>query len=140
MLLTTDEVRARGELIFAALNERDFDTIASLDFFDNERSEFHSAISDTEGGTYVGLDGLRDWARATDEVWEDFSIEQLRLEQADDRRWVVELRNRGRGRGSGIPIDLHTAQIWSFDANGVLVRNESFTDVREAFEAAGVPY
>lgn len=73
-------------------------------------------------------------------MWEDFSIEQLRLEQADDRRWVVELRNRGRGRGSGIPIDLHTAQIWSFDANGVLVRNESFTDVREAFEAAGVPY
>ena len=123
-----------------ALNARDFDRIGSFDFFDNEASEFNSAISHAEGETFIGLDGLRAWARAVDDVWEGYRIHLVRIERADDLRAVAELRNTGTARGSGIPLNIYTAQIWHFDADGLFIRNNSYTDVREGFAAAGVPY
>jgi hypothetical protein len=127
--------------MIAALNARDFDAIGSLEWFDNERSEFNSAISSAEGETYIGLEGLRRWARAIDEAWEGFHVHVVRIEPVDGLRAVAELRNTGTARASGIPLDMKTAQIWTFDEeDGTFLRNDSYTDPRQGFEAAGVPY
>ena len=56
---------------------------------------------------------MREWGRNVDETWEDFRVELLRVEPAPDGRVVVEL---------------HVA------------RNDSFSDARDAFAAAGVPH
>lgn len=139
--LTLEEIRANGAALVEALNARDFDAFVGYDFFDEEHSEFNSAIAASEGETYLGVEGLRAWARNVDETWTDFRLELLRIEPAaDEDRVVVEMRATGTARASGVPLDIHTGQVWHWDERGVFARNDSFSDPREAFEAAGVPY
>ncbi len=140
MALTIEEIRAQVEQLVSALNARDFDAIAATPLFDPEASEFNSVISASEGETYRGIDGLREWARNIDETWDGFHIELQRLEPAGERRVVVEYRATGTAKASGVPLDIHTGQVWTFDDDWVLIRNDSFSDPRDAFEAAGVPY
>ena len=140
MPLSLEEVRAKGALIVEALNARDFDALAGFDFFDNEHSEFNSTIAASEGETYLGVEGMRAWARNVDETWDDFRIELLRIEPAGEGRVVVELRTTGVAKVSGIPLDMNTGQVWYWDERGIFARNDSYTHAQEAFEAAGVPY
>jgi ketosteroid isomerase-like protein len=44
---------------------------------------------------------------------------------------------RGRGRASGVPVELHFAQVWSF-REGVPVRMEFYGDAEDARSAAGL--
>ena len=138
--LTPEEIERRARTLVAALNARDFDAIAAMEWFDNESSEFNSALSAAEGRLYRGLEGLRQWARDVDETWEDFRIEIVRVVPAGDCMNVTEFQNSGRARVSGVPLDALTAQVWHWNESGVILRNDSYTDVREAFAAAGVPY
>jgi ketosteroid isomerase-like protein len=137
--LTLDEIRERGAALLDALNRRDFDAVAASGHFDNERGEFHSTIATSEGETYWGLEGLRQWARNVDEIWDDFRVELVRAELAPDGRVAVELRATCTAKASGVPLDLRTGQVWTWE-DGKFARNDSYSDPREAFEAAGVPY
>ena len=139
MTLTLDEVRALGEALIEALNARDFDAIAGFPWFDHAHAEFRSAIATSEGEVYRGVGGLRRWAANVDDTWDDFRIELLEVHDAGPDRTLTLLRATGRAKVSGVPLDLRTAQIWTWK-DGVIVRNDSYTDPREAFEAAGLPY
>ena len=55
---------------------------------------------------------------------------------ADDRT-VALLRLTATARQSGIPLDMRISQLWTW-AGGLFLRNESFTDPRAAFRAAGL--
>ena len=138
MSVDVEHVRRQGELLLDALNRRDFEAIAAMEFF-GEDTRFNSAIAAAEGDTYLGVDGLRKWAANVDDTWEGFTIELLRVEAAGEDRFVAEMRTTGTARGSGAPLELHTGQIWTW-RDGMWIRNDSFTDARAAFEAAGVPY
>ena len=140
MALTLEEMRAHAQALVDALNARDFDAIAGSDYFDARDAEFRSAIAMSEGEVYRGVDGLRHWAANVDETWEDFRIEIVDLHLVAPDKTLTVLHATGIAKASGVPLYLHTAQIWSWDERGVMVRNDSFTDIREAFEAAGVPY
>lgn len=138
--LTPEQIAAYAHELMAALNARDFDAIAAMPFFDNERSEFNSAFAAAEGGVFRGLEGLREWARAVDDTWEDFHVEIVRTVPAGENRAVAEFRLTGTARGSGLPLDGGASQLWTFDEDGVIIRNDAWTDPRRAFEEAGVPY
>jgi ketosteroid isomerase-like protein len=139
MTLSLDEMRTHAEALIAALNARDFDAIAASPWFDDSHAEFRSAIATSEGEVYRGVEGLRRWAANIDETWDDFRIEIVELHRLGDDRTLTVLNATGRAKASGVPLDLHTAQIWTWK-DGVMVSNDSFTDIREAFEAAGLPY
>lgn len=138
--LTPEQIDSYARELIGALNARDFDAIAEMPHFDNERSEFNSAFAAAEGGVFRGLEGLREWARAVDETWDDFHVEILRTVPAGENRAVAEFRLTGTARASGAPLDGGASQLWTFDEEGVIVRNDAWTDPRKAFEVAGVPY
>ena len=50
---------------------------------------------------------------------------------------LVVYQATGRARASGMPLHTQTAQVWTF-RNGKLWHNQSYTDPREALEAAGL--
>ncbi len=139
MTLSIDEKRAHGQALIDALNARDFDAICASPYFDDEHSEFRSAIAVSEGEVYRGIEGLRDWAANVDATWDDFHIEIHEHHEIDADRSLTVFSVTGRARASGVPLHLRTAQIWTWE-DGKMVRNESFTDPREAYEAAGLPY
>ena len=134
-----EEKRRHGQKLVELLNARDFDGICASPWFDDENAEFRSAIAMSEGEVYRGVAGLREWAANVDATWDGFHIEIAEHHDLGPDRSLVVLNTTGRARGSGVPLDLQTAQIWAW-RDGVMVRNDSFTDVREAFAAAGLPY
>jgi ketosteroid isomerase-like protein len=115
-----------------AINRRDLKVVEELfhpDF------EFHSAIARSEGGFYRGIDGMRDYFRDVDEAWDAFRIDLEDVREAGEQvviLWHVRATSR-----SGVPLDQIVGQVWTW-RDGMPWRNESFTDVRDAFEAAGL--
>ena len=79
------------------------------------------------------LDFFRDWI----DQWEDLRVD-WELEQSSPDTVVSLVDMRGRGRASGVPVELHFAQVWSF-REGVPVRMEFYTDAEDARRAAGIP-
>lgn len=118
-----------------ALNARDFDALAEFPL--DPEFEFHSLISDAEGTSYVGLDGLRKWADDLDEVFEDFRVEVREVRPAGDDAAVVMIRVTGHARSSGAPFDERNAQVWRW-RDGRLWRNQAYSDPDEALRAAGL--
>lgn len=127
--------RELGAAIFLALNARDFDTLARMPI--DPELEFRSVVAVAEGRIYRGLDGLRQWAEDIDGTWGDYHIEVVHMQEVGEDKAVVVVRNTGIAKASGVPLDMYTSQLWTF-RGGRAWRNESFTDPRRAFEAAGV--
>jgi ketosteroid isomerase-like protein len=61
-----------------------------------------------------------------------------RLIDVGDGRVVVGLYQRCRGRGSGVEVENHPGQVWTF-RSGLAVRWETYSTFAEALEAAGLP-
>jgi ketosteroid isomerase-like protein len=127
--------RAQTEAIFLALDARDFDALGDLPFHPD--MEFHSVFAAAEGGVYHGIEGLREWARDVDSTFDDFTIELVDFREVDDERAVVVARTAGKAKGSGLPVDVRLGQVWTW-RNGLLWRNDVYTDMREALEAVGL--
>jgi ketosteroid isomerase-like protein len=83
-------------------------------------------------GPEATLEFFRDWIDQWDELRVDWEFEQA---SPDTVLAFVDMR--GRGRASGVPAELHFAQIWSF-REGVPVRMVYYADDEEARSAAGV--
>jgi ketosteroid isomerase-like protein len=137
--LTIEEKRAHGEALIDLLNARDFDGLRASPWFDDENSIFRSALAASEGEVYRGIRGLREWAANVEAVWDDFHIEIAEHHEVDADRSLTVFNITGRAKASGVPLALRTAQIWTW-RDGAMVENDSFTDPREGFEAAGIPY
>jgi ketosteroid isomerase-like protein len=64
-------------------------------------------------GVYRGHDGLQEFWAAWLDAWE--SIEFTRAEPEDlGDHVIVEVKQRNVGRGSGVPVDFHYFQTFSF--------------------------
>lgn len=127
--------RAQTEAIFLALDARDFDALGDLPFHPD--MEFHSVFAAAEGGVYHGIEGLREWARDVDSTFDDFTVELIDFREVDHERAVVVARTAGKAKGSGLPVDVRLGQVWTW-RNGLLWRNEVYSDMREAFAAVGL--
>jgi len=97
--------------------------------------EFTSAF--TEGKTYVGLQGMRQYGDDLTAVWENWHSEDDRFVDGDGEQVVWLYRIVGQGKGSGVPVDQPVAIIWTL-CDGLIWRGQAFLDHREALKAAGL--
>jgi hypothetical protein len=128
------ERRRQAEATVEALNARDFEALAELPL--HPALEFHSRLAKAEGGVYLGLEGVREWARDIDEIFEGYRIELLDFEELDEDRVLLVLRNIGTARGSGAPVDAPSAAIWTWRGDRMW-RNEVYSSRVEALRALG---
>jgi ketosteroid isomerase-like protein len=75
---------------------------------------------------------FRDWI----DQWEDLRVD-WEFEQGGPDAILALVDMRGRGRASGVPVELHFAQVWSF-RDGVPVRMVFYTDAEDGRRAAGI--
>jgi ketosteroid isomerase-like protein len=78
------------------------------------------------------LEFFRDWI----DQWEDLRVD-WELEQGSPDAILALVDMRGRGRVSGVPVELHFGQVWSF-REGVPVRMVVYADREEGRRAAGL--
>ena len=87
--------------------------------------------------SYRGRDGFVEFMRTWTEDFEDWSIELERLIDAGDDRVVALFRQRATGKGSGVPVELHFAQVHELMGHRV-IRVRNYAEATEALEAAGL--
>ena len=124
------------EFVLAAVDRRDFDALERSGVM-HPQLEFHSIVAQAEGSVYRGIDGLRDWARMADDMWDGFRIDIIDVNPGARDRALVRLRLKGTARASGVPLDVPVAQVWQW-RDGQLWRNVAFSDHDEAARAAGI--
>jgi len=95
-----------------------------------------SSIVDT-AGVFHGPDAFRDVLRELHGAFEELSFEAEEFIEAPGGDIVVFIHARGRGRGSGIEIDNHIAQVWTY-RDDKAVRMVAYEERAEALEAAGL--
>jgi ketosteroid isomerase-like protein len=87
--------------------------------------------------TYVGVEGVRRMFADMDEVWQEFSPEQLEFIDAGDRVVVIG-RSIGKGKSSGVKVERPLAAIWTVRDGRVIRVETSYVDRRAALEAVGL--
>jgi len=87
-------------------------------------------------GVYVGRDAVIKASRHYWGTWDEYSIEAEELIDAGSSV-VMTVRERARGKGSGVPFDIHWAQVWTF-GRGRIIRWDLFPDRAAALEAVGL--
>jgi ketosteroid isomerase-like protein len=108
---------------YAALAERDFDTLSELaapDF------EMDMTVRVLNPATYRGEQGLRQFLAEIDELWESMDMQVERLVERDDEVLAL-LAVDIKGRGSGLTLQDRIAQRWTV-RDGRLVRMKVYTD------------
>jgi len=86
-----------------------------------------------ERQTYEGArEFLADWVGA----WDEWELDVEGLHDAGEKV-VAVLRQRGRSKATGLPVDMHFAQVWTLRA-GRQARMEMYADPVEALAAAGL--
>jgi ketosteroid isomerase-like protein len=69
--------------------------------------------------------------------WADTALELLELIEAPGDRVLCFVRQSGRGRQSGVPIEFHYFQLWSF-RDGKVSELQWFRHRDDALQAAGM--
>lgn len=89
-----------------------------------------------DAGSYLGIEGLREYTRGFLEPWSRITIEAEEVTPAGDSV-VVAVLQRGVGDESGITTELRYFQVWSFRGPRA-IRLENFRERAEALEAVGL--
>jgi ketosteroid isomerase-like protein len=89
-----------------------------------------------EQQTYPGIEGAMQFIADWTESWEDWDLQLEELRDAGDRV-VAILRQRGRSKATGLPAEMHFAQVWTF-RDGKQFRTEMYASPEEALEAVGL--
>jgi ketosteroid isomerase-like protein len=89
-----------------------------------------------ERQTYEGIEGAREFMAAWQGAWDDWKLEVEELHPAGDKV-VAIVRQRGRAKATGMPVDMHFGQVWTF-RDGKQVRMEMYSTPEEALRAAGL--
>jgi uncharacterized protein len=93
-------------------------------------------MASLEGRVYRGLDGVQQWLEGVLTDWEFFEAYPEDFRDLGDRVLVIG-HWRARGRASG--VELERAATWLYDVRGgKIVREQTYTDRAEAFEAVGL--
>ena len=114
-----------------AVNHRDLGT---LDAIWSEEGEFHSTFAASEGRVFRGRQAFRDYFETLDEAFDDMRVEVEEITEVGEDRLVVVLRVSGRGKGSGVNVEQHNGQVWTF-VDSKIARIDSYTNRIDAFEA-----
>jgi ketosteroid isomerase-like protein len=69
-------------------------------------------------GVYHGHDGWRAWRESWLDVWEQFRLEVVRIEQHGDH-FLAEVVSSGRGKGSGIEVSQPLVWVFTMPADRV---------------------
>src|SRR3989440_3750090 len=85
---------------------------------------------------YEGPEGAEQFLREWVAAWEDWRLELEALHDAGDRV-VTIVRQHGRSRTTGMPVDMHFAQVWSL-RDGAMARMEMYAETEEALRAVGL--
>jgi ketosteroid isomerase-like protein len=117
-----------------AVNHRD---LATLDAMWSEEGEFHSTFAASEGRVFRGRQRFRDYFDTVDEAFDDMRVEVEEINEVGEDRLVVVLRVSGRGKGSGVNVEQHNGQVWTF-VDSKIARIDSYMNRAEALEAAGL--
>jgi ketosteroid isomerase-like protein len=96
-----------------------------------------SSIVDT-AGVFHGPDAFRDVLSELRGAFEELSFEAEEFFEAPNGDIVVFIHARGRGRGSGVEIDNHIAQVWTY-RDDKAIRMVAYEERADALEAAGLP-
>jgi ketosteroid isomerase-like protein len=96
------------ERLFEAFDQRDSET--SFRYLADE-VEWHMAATQMPGfrDVYVGHDGIREFWREWLAAWKSIDWTMLKLEDLDERRVRVVVKQRNQGRESGIWVD---QRVW----------------------------
>lgn len=99
--------------LYEASARRDADTVLALYdpdvAFDVTRPAWGRLLS---AGVYHGHDGLREFMRIRNEVWESISADLQELLDFGDQVLSVET-TRARGRASGVEVEMEHAGVWT---------------------------
>lgn len=123
--------------IYDAASRRDSATVLELYDPDVELDNTRLQIVGPAGGTRRGHDGLREFFRIWNEVWEnvDYQLDDL-IDGGGDQVVSVVTRH-GRGRASGAEVEIQVALLWTV-RDGKVTKVVWFPTRKEALEAAGV--
>ena len=89
-----------------------------------------------EGSVRRGPEGVIDFFREWTEPWDDLDVEWELYEAGPDRALALIVM-RGRGHESGVPVEMHFGQMWTF-RDGRARRMVMYNDIDEARRAAGL--
>ena len=85
--------------------------------------------------TYTGREGVRQALAASDDTFDEFTLEPVDLIGVGDRHVVIVLRMFGRGRGSGVPVEEQIAHLWTVE-DGKAVAMQVYSDPQDALRDA----
>jgi ketosteroid isomerase-like protein len=130
-LLTT--FRALYEQSAAAFNEGDLDkALGGLP----EDFEWRAPTEDPEHTVYRGPAEVKGWFEDMRGVFDRWRIELQGFEQLSESEVLVHHVIRGTSRGGGVPVGVHTFEVWEFDGLRPL-RAQQFLSREAALAAAG---
>ena len=89
-----------------------------------------------DGGIYRGRDEFGRFFDRWFGTWDDLRLTAERISEHGDRV-LVFLRVEGRGRGSGVPVVIHSADIWTV-RGGKIASLEGFPDRADALAELGL--
>jgi ketosteroid isomerase-like protein len=87
--------------------------------------------------SHTGTEALRRWMEP--EAFPKQTIEPLEAVATDDNTVLTRQHITARGAASGVPIDVRSWSVWTFDEGGLITRIEIYLEHEEdrAREAAG---
>jgi len=110
--------------MYAAVNSRDREAIRALTAPD--------IVVETTVEAYRGPEALLAWMDEGDDVFEDFTVELLDVEELDGFV-VASMRQRGRGTTSGAEVEDHITHVWTLQ-DGRATGLRSFAEREEAIQ------
>jgi ketosteroid isomerase-like protein len=125
--------RALYEQAAVAFNEGDLDkALGGL----AEDFEWSAPEEDADHSVYRGPAEIRGWFSEMQSVFDDWRIELKDFEQLSDSSILVHHVIRGTSRSAGVPVEVHTFEIWDFDRMQP-VRARQFLSREGALAASG---
>ena len=117
-----------------AASHRDLET---MDGLISEGFIFNSTFAASEGRTFQGHKGIRDYFDSLEDSFDDFSVDVEEILDAPGDQVVLLCWVRGKGRVSGVPVERLFGQVWTV-SGGLTRRIDSYPDPNDALEAAGL--
>jgi ketosteroid isomerase-like protein len=122
---------------YAAINERDFDALATLTALDWV-FDFSRSVG-PQRGVYRGHGEIARFAASMDEAFERFQLTPIKFVVGAGGRIVSRHRLSAKGRSSGLELERvpDVAVLWEF-RDGKIIRATLYQHPSEALEAVGL--
>jgi ketosteroid isomerase-like protein len=88
-------------------------------------------------GVRRGHDGIEDFLRENEEMWDDFSITPTEIIGAGNHVFAT-ITMSGKGKSSGVDTTMEVMNVWTFRDSKVVRVVGGYRDRAEALDAAGL--